>query len=241
MQMPGWFARLISSFAIDKMPKTMFITREQLDAVTSTLSKERCKELADLINELCTHYGITEKLPFRMFLANLLQESGEFAHKEENMNYSAQGLANTFPGRYSSTSKPPYIPNDRAKYFHRKPVEIAIDCYGSRMGNIPGTRDGWTFKGGGFIGLTGRATYADYGKYKGMTPEEAAEFAQDTDTGALDSACWFFAVYRNLISLSKTGTFKQVCSVINTGSKERTAIGYDVRLKYYNKINQVLG
>jgi len=240
MQMPGWIARLISSFAVDKMPDTMLITPEQLDAVTSTLSKERCAELSALINELCTKYGITEKLPFRMFLANILQESGECSHRQENMNYSAQGLANTFPKRYSTTSKPPYIPNAQAKYLHRNPVEIANDTYGGRMGNVK-PNDGWDFKGGGFIGLTGRATYTDYGKYNKMTPEDAAEFIQDSDRGALDSACWFFAVYRNLISLSKTGTFKQVCSVINTGSKERTAIGYDVRLKYYSKINQVLG
>ena len=214
------------------------ITAGQLDQVTSTLSQERCSQLAALINSSCTKYGITEKLPFQMFLANILQESGECSHRQENMNYSAQGLANTFPRRYSKTQSRPYIPNDFAISLARKPVEIANATYGGRMGNTR-PNDGWDFKGGGFIGLTGRATYTDYAKHIGKSPEEAAKFVQESDEGAMDSACWFFAVYRNLISLSKTGTFKQVSSVINTGRKDKEPIGYDVRLKYLNKIKNL--
>lgn len=221
-------------------PKPMtLITPEQLDLITSTLSKDRCIELAPLINELCTKYGITDKLPFQAFLANILQESSECNKREENMNYSAQRLAEVFPGRYSKTSQKPYLPNDRALALHRKPVEIANDTYGGRMGNFK-PNDGWDFRGGGFLGLTGRATYTDYGKYNNMTPEQAADFAQDTDRGALDSACWFFAKYRNLIQVAKTDTFKNVCSIINTGSRGREPIGYDVRVKYHNKIQQIL-
>ena len=216
------------------------ITPAQLKKVTTTLTTDRCNVLAPLISDTCTKYGISETLPFQMFLANILQESGECSQKKENMNYSAQGLANTFPGRYSKTRKPPYVPNDLALSLARKPVAIANATYGGRMGNyLP--NDGWDFKGGGYIGLTGRTTYTSYGKYIGKTPEDAATFVQGSDAGALDSACWFFAINRKLIALAKTGTFKQVCSVINTGSKDKQPIGYDVRLKYFQKIQQVIG
>lgn len=237
----GLIAGIQKAIASLFKPKPMtLITPEELDLITATLSKERCEELSDLINELCTNYGITEKVPFQAFLANCLQESGEMSHREENMNYSAQRLAEVFPGRYSKTSKKPYLPNDRALALHRNPVAIGNDTYGGRMGNTK-PNDGWDFRGGGFLGLTGRSTYTDYGKYINMTPEHAADFAQDTDRGALDSACWFFAKYRNLIQVAKTDTFKNVCSIINTGSKNREPIGYDVRVKYHNKIKQVMG
>jgi len=215
------------------------ITPEQLDEVTSTLSKARCKELAPLINELCTKYGITEKLPFQMFLANLLQESFEISHLEENMNYSAQRLADVFPGRYSKTKKRPYIPNDRALALHRNQVAIANDTYGGRMGNTQ-PNDGWEFRGGGPIGITGRETYTKYAVYIGKPVLETAKLIRTDLRTAIDSACWFFSKLRNLIALSKTGTFKQVCAVINTGSKDKQPIGYDIRLKYYNKIKQVM-
>jgi len=227
MQMPGWIARLISSFAIEKIPNTMLITPEQLDAVTSTLSKERCAELSALINELCTKYGITEKLPFRMFLANLLQESGEFAHKEENMNYSAARLMAVWPSRFHTIAE--------AAPYARNPEKLSNLVYGGRMGNNqPG--DGYKFKGRAFIGITGRELYTKYATYIGKPIDEVIELMEDTDEYALDASCWFFAILRGLIPVSKKGDFKAVCKAINGG-----LIGYDVRLKYYNKINQVMG
>ena len=204
----------------------ILITPEQLDQVTSTISKERCKEMADLINELCPKYGITEKLPFQMFLANLLQESGEFAHKEENMNYSAARIVAVWPSRFANVAA--------AAPFARNPVALANKVYGGRMGNTE-PNDGNDYKGGAFIGITGKELYTKYAKYIGKPVLDTAKLIRSDDKQSLDSSCWFFAVLKNLIAVANTGDFKAVCKGINGG-----LIGYDVRLKYYNKIKEVL-
>lgn len=202
------------------------ITPEQLDAVTSTLSKERCAELSTLLNELCTKYGITEKLPFQMFLANLLQESGECSHKEENMNYSASRIVAVWPSRFDNVAA--------AAPYARNPVALANKVYGGRMGNTE-PNDGWDYRGGAFIGITGKELYKKYADYIGKPILETAKLIRTDDRQSLDSSCWFFAKLKNLIAVANTGNFKAVCKGINGG-----LIGYDVRLKYYNKIKEVM-
>ena len=224
----------IGNWIINGKDKTMLITPEQLDAVTSTLSKERCVVMATLIDVLCKKYGIIEKLPFRMFLANVIQESGEFNHKEENMNYSAGRLMAVWPSRFKTLAE--------AAPYARNPEKLANLVYGGRMGNNqPG--DGSKFKGRAFIGITGRELYTKYAAYLGKPIDEVTELMEDTDEYALDTSCWFFAILKKLIPVAKAAptdkkekdNFKKVCQLINGGF-----IGYDVRLKYYNKINQVL-
>lgn len=210
----------------------IFITPEQLNKICPTMKPERAKILSDLLNELCPKYGITEKLPFQMFLGNVAQESSEFAHKEENMNYSAERLTKVWPGRFPTI--------DSAAPYAHQPGKLANLVYGGRMGNTePG--DGSYFKGGGFIGITGRDLYQKYAEYKKRNIELVVAEIHGTDRYALDSACWFFAVLKNLIPVALTGNFKGVCSLINTGSINKPAIGQDVRDKYLERCKRVLG
>lgn len=207
------------------------ITPDQLNTITDTLTPDRCKVMAGFLNELCSKYGIKGKLPFQMFLANLLQESGELSHKEENMNYSAARIVAVWPSRFKDIAA--------ATPFAHNPEALANKVYGGRMGNTePG--DGWEYRGGGFIGITGKALYTQYAKYRQSLPDIIAEEIRVNDKLSLDSACWFFAIHRKLISVALTGNFKAVCSIINTGSPQKPAIGQDVRDKYYKRCQQVL-
>lgn len=210
----------------------VLITLEQLNTITDTLTPDRCKVMAGLLNELCPKYGITDKGVFSMFLSNCLQESSEFAHKEENMNYSAERLTKVWPGRFPTI--------DSAAPYAHQPGKLANLVYGGRMGNTePG--DGSYFKGGGFIGITGRDLYQKYAEYKKRNIELVVAEIHGTDRYALDSACWFFAVLKNLTPVALTGNFKGVCSLINTGSINKPAIGQDVRNKYFDRCKRVLG
>lgn len=213
----------------------MLITKEQLRRIATTLSSERAAYMADLLNEICPKYGIDTLDEFHEFLANVVQESGEFAHKTENMNYSAQGLANTWPTRFSLTSTKPYRPNGKAALLHRKPGEIANEVYGGRMGNDR-QGEGWRYRGGGFIGLTGKEVYTKYAAHIGKSVGEASELVRTTDRYALDSAAWFFSVLKGLNDEAERDEWKKIVKSINGGY-----IGMDVRTKYYERVKQVLG
>jgi len=71
--------------------------------------------------------------------------------KRENMNYRAARIKQVWPSR------------PEAVKFAGKPVELANSVYGGRLGNRPGTNDGWDFRGGGIDQLTGRGNYAKVG------------------------------------------------------------------------------
>lgn len=220
------FWNVVSKKAVEPInPKLMLITPEQLDQITATLGKARCIEMADLINELCTKYGITEPLPFKMFVANVVQESGEFAHKQENMNYRAETIVKVWPSRFPTI--------EDAKPYARNPQLLANKVYGGRLGNTD-PNDGWTYRGGGFIGITGKDLYNQYAKYIGKDVSLAADLIHNEDRYALDSACWFFSILKKLIPIAKTGDFKAVVKGINGGY-----VGLDTRQHYYDLCNKV--
>ena len=206
--------------------KTMLITQEQLSKICPTLKGERLTRITDLLNELCPKYGITEPLPFKMFLANVAQESGEFAHKEENMNYRAERILQVWPTRFHGL--------EDARLYEHNQIKLANKVYGGRMGNVS-PNDGYQFKGGGFIGITGRELYTKYAKHIGRDITLTSDMIRTSDRYALDSACWFFAVLKNLIPVAKTGNFINVVRGINGGE-----IGLRVRLEYYDRVKNAL-
>lgn len=199
------------------------ITGEQLNKVCQTLNHQRCEQMADLLNELCPKYNIDSKDKLHEFLANIVQESGEFKHKEENMNYSAKRICQVWPSRFPTIQQ--------AMPYERSPKALANIVYGSRMGNRPNTDDGYNFRGGGFIGITGRETYTKYAVAASYeTPEKAAEAIRNDDRAALDSALWFFSVLKGLNDEAERDEIIRIIKSINGG-----LIGKDVRLMYYER------
>jgi putative chitinase len=102
--------------------------------------------------------GVMEKFqintPLRLshFLSQCGHESGGFKAVNENLNYGAKGLMTTFKK---------YFPTEAlAKQYERKPELIASKVYGGRMGNgVEATKEGWKFRGRGYIQLTGKDNY----------------------------------------------------------------------------------
>lgn len=203
----------------------MLITPEQLKQCTTTINLDRCKTMAELLNTLGVKYGITDKTIFHEFLANVLQESGEFAHKEENMNYRANTLMKVWSNRF------PTLESTVGYVFNGK--NLANKVYGTRMGNVAGTNDGWNFRGGGFIGLTGREVYTKYAKYINENVEVAANLVRTTDKYALDSAYWFFCILKDLEKKALDNDFIGIVKSINGGT-----IGLEVRQAYYIKVKK---
>ena len=208
------------------MTKTL-VTPEQLKEITTQLSLDRCKVMADLLNQKAAEYKVEDIDEFDEFLANVIQESLEFQHKTENMNYSADRLTKVWAKRFPDLKS--------AEPFSHSPEKLANKVYGFRMGNIY-PDDGWKFRGGGFIGLTGREVYQKYAEYKKLGIEKAAELIRTTDEYALDSAYWFFYVLKGLKDKSVNDDFLGIVKSINGGT-----IGLKDRQFYYERIKKVLG
>ncbi len=145
-----------------------------------------CPPVATSLAAHAADYGLTTPARLAEFVAQIDNETGGFTRWEENLNYSAQGLANTWPGRYAvdahAVNK---IPNPRALAIAHNPEAIGNDTYALRMGNLDQAHDtdshpdGWQYRGRGALQLTGRAQYAAFGKALGLdlvgNPDQAAD------------------------------------------------------------------
>jgi putative chitinase len=111
------------------------------------------------IPETATKFNITNNLRLAHFLAQCGHESGGFKAVSENLNYSADGLKKIFPK---------YFPGNIAESYARNPEKIASKVYGGRMGNgDETTKEGFKFRGRGYIQLTGKANYTNFAKFIG--------------------------------------------------------------------------
>lgn len=148
-------------------------------------------------------------------LSNIGVESGGLRATVENLNYGAQGLADTWKGRYAVDPKAKVkVPNAKAISLARKPVEIANDAYANRMGNgSPASGDGWKFRGRGLIQLTGRERYTACSKAIGIDLIANPDALLEPAAAAL-SAVWFF-VDRGIIPVAAAGNFSKVVEMVN--------------------------
>ena len=111
------------------------------------------------IPETAQKFNITNPLRLAHFLAQCGHESAGFKAIQENLNYSADGLKKIFPK---------YFPGNLAEGYARNPEKIASKVYGSRMGNgDETTKEGFKFRGRGYIQLTGKDNYTKFAKFIG--------------------------------------------------------------------------
>ena len=193
--------------------------------------------------ELCKllpQYQINNKERVAMFVAQTAHESNYYKTLVENLNYSAQGLANTWPTRFAVKNErdevvKPVTPNALANQIQRNPVEIANYAYCDRMGNGPyASGDGWRFRGQGLIQLTGRENQTAFAASRGMNVSEMEVYLSSFE-GAVASACWFWNS-RNLNPLSDMCDVVGVTKKINGGT-----IGLEDREAKFHKNMSILG
>jgi putative chitinase len=111
------------------------------------------------IPETAKKFNITNNLRLAHFLSQCGHESGGFKAVSENLNYSADGLKKIF-GKY--------FPGTLAESYARQPEKIAARVYGGRMGNgDESSKEGFKFRGRGYIQLTGKANYTSFTKFIG--------------------------------------------------------------------------
>ena len=158
-----------------------------LEQVEEILHRSDAHEWYDAMVEMLPKYQIDTPKRVAGFIAQTAHESASYKTITENLNYSAKALDAIF-GKYFKRA------GVDAQEYHRQPRKIANRIYAGRMDNgNTSSGDGWTFRGGGILQLTGRYNYTQFGKTVGMSPEEATEYVR-TPKGAIESACWFWTV-----------------------------------------------
>ena len=187
------------------------------------------------LNNIFNLFDISTKQQQIAFCAQIGHESGNFTRTVENLNYSATGLANTWPSRFrdSTTMKP----NDRAWAIQRNPQQIANSVYNGRMGNVVGTDDGWNYRGRGLIQLTGKDNYRSLGQYlfnKGIV-EDPNMFVDNPDL--VSTTKWSYIVAGGYWSKNNLNVyvndFTKLTRKINGGT-----LGLDQRLMLKKKLEQ---
>lgn len=156
---------------IDEKTLRKFASRCQADQVAPGLEAARIK------------YDINSARRVTHWLGHLYHESGGFTRLFESLDYRAERLMQVWPSRFPTLSS-------AAPYAHN-PTALANYVYGKRLGNS-GPNDGWTYRGRGYIQLTGKANYRAASAWSGVdlveNPQQAGEF-----DGAAEIAAAFWA------------------------------------------------
>ena len=182
-----------------------------------------------MIPDTAAKFQINTPLRLAHFLAQCGHESGGFKATQENLNYSAKGLAGIFKK---------YFPTEAAAApYARQPQKIASKVYGGRMGNGPeASGEGYKFRGRGYIQLTGKENYTAFGKSIGediiSNPDVVAS------KYALLSAAWFFSK-NGLHKIADEGASDTVVTKITKRVNGGT-IGLPDRIKHFKEYYHLL-
>jgi putative chitinase len=126
------------------------------------------------------------------FLGQSHHESGGFERLVENMNYSAQRLADVWPARFALSSKAKVkVPNSLAKQLANKPMLIGNNVYANRMGN--GVDNGFKHRGFGAIMITGKEMQDKFADFIG---DPAVKHSPELIASKypIESAIWYFNI-----------------------------------------------
>jgi len=181
------------------------------------------------IPDTAAKFNITTPLRLAHFLSQCGHESGGFRAVNENLNYSAKGLMGTFK-KYFPTE-------DLAKRYERKPELIASRVYANRMANgDEASKDGFKFRGRGYIQLTGRDNYTRFAKFIGEDTSSNPDLV--ANKYPLASAAFFFDSNK-LWSICDKGsddaTVTAVTKRVNGGT-----IGLADRIKHFKEYYHLL-
>ncbi len=180
------------------------------------------------IPDTAAKFNITNPLRLAHFLAQCGHESGGFKAVNENLNYSADGLKKIFPK---------YFPGNLNESYARNPEKIASRVYASRMGNgDEASKEGFKFRGRGYIQLTGKSNYTNFAKFIGEDTIANPDLV--ANKYPLASAAFFFDSNKLWAICDKgadAATVTAVTKRVNGGT-----IGLPDRIKHFKEYYELL-
>ena len=196
---------------------------------TDNLNKTLNPAIMGEVFAIVEKFNITNHLRLSHFLSQCAHESGNFKFLTENLNYSADGLLKIFPKYFKDKAT--------ADAYARKPEKIGSRVYANRMGNgDEASGDGFKFRGRGYIQLTGKDNYKQFGAFVGE------DLVANPDLVAtkypLTSAAFFFDKNK-LWDICDKGETPEVVTLVTKRVNGGTH-GLEDRLSKFNTFNTLL-
>lgn len=169
--------------------------------VAAGVKQTTAQKWVDAVAAACQEFNIDTPQRIAGFLSQCAHESGGFERLQENLNYSADGMAGIWPKRFAvlgPDGKPvkkdgKNQPNKFALALHRKPEMIANVVYSGRMGNGPTeSGEGWKYRGRGLKQLTGKTNHSNCSKGLGVDLVDNPDLLLEPIYAAR-SAAWFWS------------------------------------------------
>jgi len=214
-------------------PKAEVIKEDVVIAPVGSLNIDKLKgHIPDTvlaqIPETAKKFNITNNLRLAHFLAQCGHESGNFKAVSENLNYSADGLKKIF-GKY--------FPGNLNESYARQPEKIASRVYASRMGNgDEASKEGFKFRGRGYIQLTGKNNYTNFSKFIG---EDCVTNPDLVATKYPLASAAFFFDSNKLWSICDKGTDDATVTAVTKRVNGGT-IGLADRIKHFKEYYNLL-
>lgn len=202
------------------------ITRSQLATLYPRATAARLDAFMASAPDVLPRFGLNQG-PHRLafFLAQIGHESGGMTITDENLGYRAARMMQVWPSSFPTLAS--------AEPFANNPEKLANLVYGGRMGNVPGTGDGFKFRGRGLIQLTGRDGYRQVGQRTGLALEDQPGLAGEAKNQLLVAAG--FWKWKDINPTADANDFRLCTKKINGGT-----IGMPDRLEWLDKARRVL-
>ena len=174
------------------------LTKEQIQQIFPQCSNPDV--WAEAINAAWERFGFKSKNARAGFLGIIGNETGGLtAVARENTNWGANRMAELFTKARVDGSDTSSGPNETALQKQREgPVAQANWIYDGIIGNVPGSHDGYLYRGGGITQLTGRGNYRAAGQALNIDLETAPDKVTEPGVSALVAA-WFMSAHKPAI------------------------------------------
>lgn len=184
------------------------VTREDMKKFAPKAKAVYVDTLLDNLHVLRDAGILESSLRVAHFFGQCGSETGGFVVLRESLAYRPTRLRQVWPSRFRDKSDA-YLADLCADQ-----VKLADVVYGGRMGNRPGTSDGFDYRGGLWLQTTGREAVEKYCRKLGVTPspdslDDPALTLRFACAEWVESGCNQWADENDLTKVSKA---------INTGS-----------------------
>lgn len=156
-------------------------------------------------------FGITSVKAQAQVIAQTAHECAGYTVFQEGLSYSASRLCQVWPSRFPTLAS--------AEPFARNPRALANKVYNGRMGNRPGTDDGYDFRGSGPLQHTGADEFKRVERRTKLAVVATPDLLRDpSHADAMWRAACSYFIDRGALTPANAGNTEQVTRKVNGGT-----------------------